>query len=60
MTRRLKKLFCDKKIPLHLRDKTPLICDDEGVLWIPGFPAREKCEKNDTMLLNIYIENYEK
>ena len=56
MTRKLKKLLCDKGIPLSERDRLPIICDGDGILFIPGFPPREKCEKNDTDVLNIYIE----
>ncbi len=39
--KKVKKLFCDNKIPSSARDKLPLVCDDEGILWIPGFPARD-------------------
>ncbi len=56
MKRKLKKLLCDKGIPISERGRLPLICDGGGILFIPGFPPREKCEKNDTDVLNIYIE----
>lgn len=39
--KKVKKLFCDSKVPAFERDKIPLVCDDEGILWIPGFPARD-------------------
>ena len=39
--RKLKKLLCDRKIPNDERDRIPVICDDEGILWIPGFPPRD-------------------
>jgi len=41
--RKVKKLFCDKKIPREKRDALPIICDEEGILWIPGFPPRDGC-----------------
>lgn len=56
MTRRVKKLFCDKKIPLSERERIPIICDDAGILWIPGFPAREMAAQSDEEKLYIYIE----
>ena len=31
----LKKLFNEKKIPLELRARIPIICDDDGILAIP-------------------------
>lgn len=39
--KKVKKLFCDKKVPVCIRDRIPLVCDDEGILWIPGLPARD-------------------
>ena len=39
--RKLKKLFIDKKIPKSKRSYIPIIADDSGILWIPGFPLRD-------------------
>ena len=46
MTKRIKKILNEKDIPLHLRDRIPLICLADGEpLWFPraafrdGFPA---------------------
>lgn len=41
MTRKLKKLFVDKKIPKKKRESTAIICDNEGILWVEGFPPRD-------------------
>ena len=35
MSKKLKKLLCDKHIPLDLRDKLPILCSDKEILWIP-------------------------
>ena len=35
-TRSLKKLFIDRKIPASRRDQIPILCDDAGILGIPG------------------------
>ena len=35
-TKSLKKLFIDRKIPAHLRPLVPVLCDDAGVLGVPG------------------------
>ncbi|WP_249931541.1 tRNA lysidine(34) synthetase TilS [Rossellomorea marisflavi] len=36
-TKKLKTLFIDEKIPLHLRDRWPVVTDSEGrILWVPG------------------------
>ncbi len=41
MTRRVKRLFSDKKIPEDKRNTVPLICDGDGILYIPGFRVRD-------------------
>lgn len=41
MTRKLKKLFNDKKIPISRRNDVPVICDNVGILWVAGFGARD-------------------
>ncbi len=33
-TKTLKKLFCEYKIPLNVRENLPVIADDEGVIWV--------------------------
>ena len=54
MTRKVKKLFCDGKIPCELRSVYPIITDGEGILWIPGFPARDGTAAND----NAYGDSF--
>ncbi len=42
MTKRLKKLICDKHIPTHLRNRLPLLCLGDGTpLWYPGVAFRD-------------------
>ncbi len=41
MTRRVKKLLSDKKMALNERELIPVLCDGEGIVWIPGFPPRD-------------------
>lgn len=38
----IKKLMNEWRIPAHLRDVYPLLCDDEGVLLIPGYACDER------------------
>ena len=49
MTRKVKRLFCDRKIPVEERDTLPLVCDDEGIVWIPGFPVRDDLKPADNV-----------
>lgn len=41
MTHKLKKLFNDRKIPKSKRDLIPILCDERGVVYVPGFGARD-------------------
>lgn len=41
MTRRLKRLFSDNHISHAERARLPVICDAEGILWVPHFPVRD-------------------
>lgn len=50
ITRSLKKLFSDRKIPIDLRDKIPVIYDERGIVWVPGFGVRDEsdCYNSDS------------
>lgn len=50
MTKKVKKMLNEAKIPLQKRDILPLICDQEGIIWIPGFPVRDDAKPDDTDL----------
>ena len=41
MTHKIKKLFSDAKIPRSKRSLIPILCDDSGVVWVPGFGVRD-------------------
>ncbi len=57
VTKKLKRVFTDLHIPSHLRPLLPVICDDLGVLAVPGIVARDKAfdKKGD---INIRVYNY--
>lgn len=40
----LKKLFWESGIPAELRETMIVLTDDEGVVWIEGFGADERCK----------------
>ncbi len=41
ITRKLKKLFNDRKIPPSMRQYVPVVVDDAGIIWVPGFKVRD-------------------
>ena len=34
---KVQDLMTDRKIPRRMRDAVPVLADDRGILWIPGF-----------------------
>lgn len=43
VTKSLKKLFTEVNIPIELRDKIPVLVDNEGVVWVYGFGVTKRC-----------------
>ena len=41
MRKSVKKLMCDKKIPLDIRYRIPVLCDSEGIVAIPFIGVRD-------------------
>ena len=41
MTKKVKRMLCDADVPSSKRGKIPLLCDESGILWIPGFKVRD-------------------
>lgn len=55
MHKKLKKLLGALKIPLHLRDCFPLLCDSEGIVWVPGLRPRDGCSGSASASSSVYI-----
>lgn len=41
MTKKVKRILCDKHIPSHLRDAIPVICDDSGIVALGNLCVRD-------------------
>jgi len=57
--RRLKKMIAERGIPESRRSRLPVICDDEGVLAVPGLPVRgpayaRECDFEENVLYLRY------
>jgi tRNA(Ile)-lysidine synthase len=59
MTHKVKRLFSDKKLPLSLRKKWPILCDDAGILWVPGFSVRDSINDETHKFYFCYGYNME-
>lgn len=60
MTRRLKKLYNDKDWSLKKRAETPVFCDGEGIVWVPGFPVADRVKTGEKYVNIIYYYNGDK
>ena len=54
-TKKLKDYFIDEKVPKEIRDKIPLIVDDENILWVVGYRINDlyKITKKTKRILSI-------
>ncbi len=59
VTKTVKKLFNELNISVEDRDLIPLLCDDEGIVWIAGIGAARRC-RPDANSINIYLVGGEK
>lgn len=57
MTRKLKKLYNDRGYSAKKRRETPIFCDAEGVVWVPGFPIADRVKPQDGGIEIIYYYN---
>ena len=48
VTKSLKKLFNEMKIPVEMRDEIPILCDDTGIVWVYGVGVNSRCRIEDT------------
>ncbi len=59
VTKTLKKLFNEMNIPVEKRDLLPVLCDDEGVLWVYsiGVDARCRVDSDSSNIILVRGEN---
>ena len=57
MTHKVKKLFSDRKLSQDEKKRRLLLCDGQGILWIPGFSVREPREKKTNTIYAYFFMN---
>ncbi|MBQ9931354.1 MAG: tRNA lysidine(34) synthetase TilS [Firmicutes bacterium] len=55
----LQNYFVDRKVPRELRDRLPLLCFGQEVLWIPGLGMNEICRITDATENILSLEYFE-
>ncbi len=58
-TKTLKKLYCECKIPLNIRESLPVIADEKGVVWVHNIGVASRCavSKNTKNVLKIEVND---
>jgi tRNA(Ile)-lysidine synthase len=51
----LHKFFVDEKVPRHLRERIPLVCCGEEVIWIVGYRLNVRCYTTEQSAQGIQI-----
>ena len=54
MTRRLKKLYNDHKLSRAERERLPVFCDSEGIVWVPGFAVADRARADSDKSLSVW------
>ena len=62
ITKSVKEFFINKKIPLTKRDVYPIVCDAEGIIWVPEMCVADRVKISDGTenVLTLKIENIKK
>lgn len=55
VTKSLKKLFSEMNIPVEKRGSIPILCDDEGVVWVYSVGVDARCSVNSDSSNIIYV-----
>ncbi len=56
--KKLGDFLTDHRVPLECRDRLPLVCDESGIIWIPGLRIAErvKITSQTTRIVSLEIE----
>ena len=55
--KKLKKLYCEKRLTAKERASLPVFCDKDGIVWIPGIALRDKESKKNSLALVTLFYN---
>ncbi|RXT09016.1 tRNA lysidine(34) synthetase TilS [Ammoniphilus sp. CFH 90114] len=55
-TKKVKDLFIDEKVPKQLRERIPMIADNEGLLWIPGLKRSNRARITETTQKQLLLQ----
>ena len=53
--KKVSRIFIDLKIPRSQRRRLPLLCDEAGILWIPGYTIAERVRITPACTRCLYV-----
>lgn len=53
--RKLSDIFIDKRIPVTLRHRIPVVCDDKGIVWVVGVCIAHRVRCTDTTARTLHL-----
>jgi tRNA(Ile)-lysidine synthase len=53
--KKLQDIFVDKKIPREERGRIPIICDEEGIIWVVGVAISERVKVGEKTRRVLYL-----
>ncbi len=56
VTKTLKNLFNEFSVPIEKRESIPILCDNNGIVWIYGIGVNSRCHITDETKSILYIE----
>lgn len=56
ITRNIKKYMINEKIPQSLRSSIPIVCDKEGIVWIPGLGIADRLKEQEGEVYSLSID----
>ena len=57
MHKKVKKLMCDRGLPLALRARLPIVCDENGILWIPFVAQRDSTVGDGNIKITLFYND---
>ncbi|MBS3740378.1 tRNA lysidine(34) synthetase TilS [Candidatus Bipolaricaulota bacterium] len=54
--KKLKDFFIDEKVPFEERDKVPIVCDKEGIIWVVGHRIDERYKLEESTERGLLIK----
>ena len=54
MTRRVRRLLSGRHLPKEQRAGWPIVYDEQGIVWVPGFGVRDTVGEEQGASLYVY------